>query len=321
MQRGGDRSEPGRVQKFVGTIPEFVRSYDRMPSRMTGRFSLGPKNNQNMAKVIFNGKIIDENEAKISIADKGYFFDFAVYSSIKVIQGKIFFPEYHVSRLFESAKLIDLEHEFKKDDVISWLYKLVEADKIKDALLRIILIGDPHKTGGVKLFIFSIGGLTFYPDKLYKQGAKVITYKGERRIPKSKTKDLLMSFLAYREAKKQDALDALLVDNEGNIREGTRSNFFAIKNQTIITPPSEKVLEGIAKKIILEIVKNNFEIKYEDIPLAAVKNYDEFFISSTSMNVMPIKQIDAIIFNTDFPKTRLIGKLFKEYYDKQIFSK
>jgi branched-subunit amino acid aminotransferase/4-amino-4-deoxychorismate lyase len=274
-----------------------------------------------MAKAIFNGKIIEENEAKISIADKGYFFDFAVYSSVKVIQGKIFFFEYHIARLFESARMIDLKHNLKSDEVAKWLEKLVEAEKIKDSLLRIILIGDPDDKGEEKLFIFPIGGLTFYPDKFYKQGAKVITFCGERRIPKSKTKNLLMSFIAYREAKKQDALDALLIDSKGNIREGTRSNFFAIKGQTIFTPPADNVLEGVTKKIILEVAKNDFEIKEAEILLKDVRNYDEIFISSTSMNVMPIKQIDDIIFETDFEKTRLVEKLFKDYYNKEIFKK
>lgn len=272
-------------------------------------------------KVIFNGKIINESNAKVSITDKGYFFDFAVYSSIKVIQGKNFFPTYHVDRLFESARLIDLKHEFKKDEVVAWLYKLVEINKIKDALLRIILIGDPDNNKTAKLFIFSVGGLTFYPDRFYRQGVKVITYRGERRIPNSKTKDLLINFLAYREAKKQNALEALLIDKQGNIREGTRSNFFAIKNQTIITPPPDKVLEGITKKIVLRVAKKHFRIIHDDIPLKSVKDYDEFFITSTSMNVMPIRQIDNIIFETNFEKTRLVQKLFKEFYTKKILTK
>lgn len=266
-----------------------------------------------MPKAIFNGKIIDESEAKISIADKGYFFDFAVYSSVKVVQGKTFFPEYHVARLFESAKLIGIKKIFTNGEVISWIKTLVKTDQIQDALLRLVLIGDPDNTNQEKLFIFKVSGLTFYPDKLYKQGAKVIAYKGERRVPNSKTKDLLMSFLAYNEAKKQNALDALLIDNDGNIREGTRTNFFAIKDQTIFTPPSEKVLEGITKKIILETAQKKFKIVKTNIPLKNIRNYEEVFISSTSMNVMPIKQIDDIVFKTDFKKTRLIQKLFKEY--------
>ncbi len=273
-----------------------------------------------MTKAIYNGEIINAEEAKISIADKGYFFDFAVYTSIKVVQGKIFFPEFHVIRLFESAKLIGIEHGYKEEDVVSWIHKLIKINKIKNALLRIVLIGDPDEEE-TKLFIFSVGGLTFYPDKFYKQGVKVITFYGERRVPKSKTKDLLMSFIALREAKKQNALESLLIDDKGNIREGTRSNFFAIKQQTIFTPPDDKVLHGITRKIIMEAAKNNFMVKKIDIPLKDIKNYDEIFISSTSMNIMPIKQIDGIVFQTDFKKTRLLGKLFKDYYDKEIFKK
>lgn len=266
-----------------------------------------------MAKAILNGRIIKEKEANISVADKGYFFDFAVYSSVKVIRGKIFFPKYHVLRLFESAELLGLSHKYRESEVISWINKLVLRDDIQDALLRIVLIGDPDEKGDEKLFILNVGGLTFYPDKLYKKGCKVITYAGERRVPRSKSKDLLISFLAYREAKKQEALDALLVDCDGNIREGTRTNFFAIKNDILFTPPPEKALGGITKKLILEAVKKDFEIRHEDIPLKNIKSYDEFFISSTSMNVMPVGQIDDIVLENNFPKTKIVQKLFKEF--------
>jgi len=271
-----------------------------------------------MAKVIFNGKLIDEKEAKIPIADKGYFFDFAVYSSIKVIQGKVFFPDYHVDRLFESAELIGLKHLFKREDVVAWLNELVKANSIKDSLLRIVLIGDPDEKGEEKLFIFQVTGLTFYPDKLYKQGAKAITYPGERRIPQSKTKDLLLSFLAYREAMKNGAIEALLIDNEGFIREGTRSNFFAIKGKTLFAPPARKALEGVTKKIVLEAAKNDFEIRHEGIKPENLKDYDEVFLTSTLFNVMPIKIIDELVMETDFSRTKLISRLFKEFYKKNL---
>ena len=264
---------------------------------------------------------MEEKDVNVSIADKGYFFDFAVYSSMKVITGKIFFSDYHVKRLFESAKLIGLEHNFSEKKVLNWLNELVEINKIKDSLLRVILVGDPDNKSKAKLFIFPISGLTYYPSKLYKHGVKVITYHGERLIPRAKTKNLLMSFMALREAKDKSAIEALLVDRQGNIREGTRTNFFAIKNKTIITPPEDKILGGITKKIILEIAKKDFDIKHEDISVNKLKNYDEFFITSTSMNVMPIRQIDDMILNTDLKQTKLIAKLFKEYYDREVFGK
>jgi branched-subunit amino acid aminotransferase/4-amino-4-deoxychorismate lyase len=271
-----------------------------------------------MDYVIFNGKIVPKSEANINISDKGYFFDFAVYSSVKVIRGKIFSPEYHVDRLLESARFIDLGHQFSREEILGWLDLLVKKNKIGDALLRLVLIGDADNNREAKFYAFPITGLTYYPDKVYKGGIKVITYRGERRWPNSKTKDLLLGFLAYREAKKQGANEALLVDNDGNIREGTQSNFFAIKGDTLIRSPREKVLGGITEKIILASVAGKFKVKEEDIPLAKLKDYDEFFISSTTRNVIPIRQIDEIDVSSDFPKIKTIQKLFKDYYHEHF---
>lgn len=274
-----------------------------------------------MQYTIKNGELIEESKAKIPITNKAYFFDFAVYSSLKVIQGKIFFLEYHVDRLFESAKLINLGHSFRKEQVVDWLNLLVEKNKLKNAFLRIVLVGDATENKKPDLYIFSLTGVTFYSDKFYKRGVKVISYRGERRIPKAKTKDLLLSFLAFREAKNKNAIEALMIDNDGNIREGTRSNFFAIKGNTLITPPKEKVLEGITRKMILQVAKKDFEIKEEDIPFSKIKEYDEFFITSTLFNALPINQIDDTKIESDFKKTKIIQKLFKDYYHRVILEK
>jgi branched-subunit amino acid aminotransferase/4-amino-4-deoxychorismate lyase len=201
---------------------------------------------------------------------------------------------------------------------MAWLDLIIHENHLDNALLRIVMIGDADENREAKLFIFCVSGLTFYDHKLYKQGAKAITYLGERRYPTAKTTDLLLSFLALREAKKAGALDALLVDREGFIREGTRSNFYAIRGNKLVVPPAEKVLEGVTKKIVLEVAQDNFKIVEEDIPHNALAKYDEFFITSTSMNVMPIKQIDDYVIHTNFEKTKIIEKLFKNYYEKNV---
>jgi branched-chain amino acid aminotransferase len=134
----------------------------------------------------------------------------------------------------------------------------------------------------------------------------------------SKVKNLLLNFLAYREARKADALDALLIDQTGNIREGTRTNFFAIKGNTIYTAPAEQVLEGVTKKIVFQVARPQFEIQEVNIAADQLANYDEFFITSTSMNVMPVSQIDDYIIKTDFTQTKKIMALFKEYYRKNV---
>jgi len=247
------------------------------------------------------------------------FFDFAVYSNIKVVQGKMFLPELEIEKLFESAKTIGVEHNFTKEKIIEWMKKLIKENNIKDALVRVLLIG-PEKEMEPTLFLFPVG-LTFYPNKFYNEGIKLITFEGERLFPTSKTKDLLLGYIAYRKAANQGAIDALLIDRDKNVREGTRSSFFVIKGNTLIAPPKEKVLEGVTRKIILEIAQKIMKVKEEDIPIKKIKQYDGHFITGTTLNVMPVKQINDIILRDEIgEKVKELQKLFVVDKIKKIMS-
>ena len=271
--------------------------------------------------VILNGKAIKKEDATISIFDKAIFFDFAVYDSLKVIKGKPFFPKFHAERLLESAKVIGLEHNFDKDFIVNSYNLLIEKNKMTNGIIRVLFVGAGDKTEIPRLYMFVLG-LTFYPEKFYKKGVKVITFEGERHFPQSKTTDLILNFLAYRKAQEEGALDSLLIDRGGFIREGTRTNFFAVKDGKIYTAPLSDVLEGITRKILMEIAKkNDLEVVEKKIKLADLDKYQEFFITSTSMNVMPVVEIrDKIVSKEVGPITKQLMKLFKDYYKKEVFN-
>jgi branched-chain amino acid aminotransferase len=266
---------------------------------------------------IFNGQLIEDFDATIPATDKGYFFDFAVYDSTKVIQGKSFFPEFHIERLLNFAAQLEIIHPFSQKEVENWLDALIEKNELTDAYVRFLLVGDPAgKPEKAKLFISSVTGITYYPNKFYSEGIKTITYQGERCFPTAKTTDLLLGFLAKREATRSGAEEALLVDNNGFIREGSSSNFFAIRGKELIVPPDKKNLLGITKKILLEIAEEKFDIVKADIPRTKIASYDEVFITSTLRNVMPIRQINDVAFENGFEKTKMLAAMFKKYYTK-----
>ncbi|MBS3061744.1 MAG: aminotransferase class IV [Candidatus Diapherotrites archaeon] len=269
-------------------------------------------------KVLLNGRLIAESEAVLPVSDKAYFFDFCVYESLKVVSGKVFFSEYHVDRLFDSAKVIGLGHSFSKAAVVSWIEKVVEANSLIDAFLRVLLIGDADANKDPKLFVFPLAGVTFYPKKFYSQGVKTISFSGERLFPNAKTKDLLLGFVALRAATKAGALEALLVDADGNVREGTRSNVFAFKGNKLFFPPKEKVLEGVTKKILLKVCAPHFELVARDLPLKKIGCFDEVFISSTLFNALPVRQVDDVVFAGPFEKTKRVQKLFRDYYHAAV---
>jgi branched-subunit amino acid aminotransferase/4-amino-4-deoxychorismate lyase len=264
------------------------------------------------AFVIRNGETVRKEEACVSVYNKQLFFDFAVYSNIKVVRGRMLFPELEIEKLFQSAVAIGLRHSFTAHELLKWASDLVVVNNLKDALIRILLIGSEAGTNPI-IFLFPVG-LTFYSRGFYRRGARLVTFQGQRQFPAAKTTNLLLEYLAYREASNKGAIDALLTDGEGNITEGTRCSFFAIKGGVLIAPPRGKVLEGVTRKILFDIAPSVIRVEERDIKLDELQECEEFFITGTTFGLMPIRQIDGIYAKSVAgAKFKELQKKFKEY--------
>ena len=265
-------------------------------------------------RVLFNGSIIEETKAVLPVSDKAVWFDFGVYESTKVIQGKAFYPEKHIERFFHSANLIGMQMGFEPEEVLGWIHKFIAEEKLDNALLRLFAYGDTEKNKQARIYIFSLG-LTFYPNTFYSQGTKAITYPGERFLPQSKNFNMLLNFSAFRLAQQNGAVEALLVNRDGFVTEGTRSNLFIVEKDMIVTPTEEDVLSGVTRDLLIQWAhEKNILIGEEKITKERVYNAREAMITSTNMNVMPIVAIDErkIGNGTVGEKTRELHLLFRE---------
>ena len=263
---------------------------------------------------------MEEGEAKVSITDKAVWYDFGVYESVKVLQGSVMWPQMHVERFFKSAELIGMNMGEKREEVIRWIGDFASAMGLKDHLIKMCAYGDADKNEKARIFMFALG-LTFYHDKFYKDGVKVITYQGERHFPNAKSFDILLNFLAYREARGGGAFDALLVDRDGNVREGTSTNLFAVEHGAVVTPLKEDVLEGVTRIHVIELLKENkIPFREERIIAERLKNVDEIFITATSPNVMPVTNVnDQVIRDGKVGEvTKSVMKLYREMQMKFI---
>ena len=252
-----------------------------------------------------NLKIIPESEAVIPITKREIFSSFGVYESIKIKNGIVEFSTEHIARLFDSAIILKLSHQFKKDLIEKSLGKLVDINKTVDGTIKLHLIGGDS----ADLFAY-ITDLPVYPGSFYTDGVKVISYIGERAFPHAKSNCLLLNYMAAREAMAAGALDAILIDRHGYALEGSRSNLFAVKGKTIITSEDD-VLYGVTRKRILSIADNlGFLIDFKKMYLSDIKqgSCDEVFITSTSMGAIPVSTIDDISIGSSFPVTSLINK-------------
>ena len=261
-------------------------------------------------KFIFNCELEPINKANISVEDIYFSYGFGVYEALKIRQKVLFFPEMHIKRLFHSAKIINLEHCFSEDQIISSLEKLQSENNLIDATLKILIIGGKRKAQS-QLYAFALNPL-FIPDKFYKKGIKVITYSGERIFPQAKTLNMLLSVLAYKEAKKQEAYDTLFVDSKNFVTEGTRTNLFFTDNQYIYTPPQKQVLEGVTKATLEKVAQEaGIRIKEKKLPIKDLHKYSGYFLTSTSSKVLPITTIN----NLTFMIPEIVRKLMQQYND------
>ena len=252
-----------------------------------------------------NMELIEEKDAVLPVTQRELFSSFGVYESIKVQDGKVEHVLDHLTRLFESARILKLEHNFKIDDVVMSLDKLIQANGDRKVSLKLQLLGGKDPS----LFAFTTE-LPVYPAEFYTDGVKVISYIGERIFPHAKSNCLLLNYMAAREAIAAGALDAILVDRSGYALEGSRSNLFAVKGDTIITSAND-VLYGVTRKRTLAIAEDlGLSIDFKKIPLLDIKQggFDEVFITSTSMGAIPIRTIDDISIGSSFPVTSLINK-------------
>jgi Branched-chain amino acid aminotransferase/4-amino-4-deoxychorismate lyase len=259
-----------------------------------------------------NGKILPISEAVVPLASIEYSYGFGVYESIRVKNKNPIFLSDHLARLMDSAKIIGLEHLFSENEIAKYISELINKNAVETCNLKILLIGAPSREEA-QLNIICLNPL--FPDKkIYRDGADLITYQYERPFPHAKSLNMLNSYLAYRSAKQAGAYDALLLNCHGFITEGTRTNFFCLKDKIIFTPPEAEILPGVTRKKLLEVAQENgYKIEEKNIKLEDLINYDGVFISSTSSKIVPIKKIDELILNPPPEALKKLMSLFDDY--------
>ena len=261
-----------------------------------------------------NGKILPVKQAVVPLSNIAYSYGFGVYETVRVINGTPYFLIDHLERLGESARIIGIDHPFTGAGVEESISQLIAKNKVNTCNVKILLIGGAQKEDA-QLYILCLNPL--FPDKsLYRDGASFITCEYERAFPHAKTLNMLQSYLAYRDAKASGAYDALLLDNNGCIVEGTRTNFFCIMERTIITPPEDKILLGVTRKALLQVAQeSDFTVHEQSITWGDICGYDGAFVTSTSSKIVPVRAIDDAQLPEIPQNLRELMQLFDTFLD------
>jgi D-alanine transaminase len=270
--------------------------------------------------VYFNDKYIPHQEVKISPFDRAFLFSDGVYEALRTYTGKLFRLDDHLQRLKYS--LSQLEIPFDNFHQIENIFiKLAEINNIRSEysvylqISRGVSFPRTHNyENNLTPNVFAFAKPIKDNSKEKNIGVKIILEKYLRWLRCDiKSTSLLSAVMVNQNAVRNHAFEAILFRDD-IITEGSHTNFFAIKNNKIYTAPlSNYILNGVTRKVILELCKEN-KVDFSEmcIKVSDIKNYDEFFITGTTTEVTPVIQIDDWIVGDGKPGniTRGIQELF-----------
>lgn len=209
----------------------------------------------------------------------------SVYEVIKIVKGVPLFLEEHMDRMRFSAKNMEIPFDCSDLSIAEKIAELVEINRVQNNNVKIICNRDD-------IFLTYLVKSHYPAKSYYEKGVHTVLYEGERENPNLKTLKDAFKNRVKTLTQKENARDALLVNKEGYITEGARSNIFFVLGDTIYTPPADSVLEGITRKYILKIcAAKGYKVQEKLLNTKVIKDLKGAFLTGTSIGFLPIASI------------------------------
>lgn len=266
--------------------------------------------------LISNGRVMPVSEAETLPASSSR----TIYEVIRVMSGVPLFLERHMERLEASARLMG--------------YSLgPTAGKVESSIRELIKVnGSPNKN--IKVIVYNLDSSTpqhmayfihsSYPShEEYSKGVHAILLKEERSNPNAKVVNSSYKERVAEALARAKAYEALLVNSNNEITEGSRSNMFFVKNRTVVTAPKGNVLIGITRVCVFELCKKlGIEIIEKPVAVSELGEMEGVFMTGTSPKLLPLGTIDDMSFSSaDNPIIKSLMKGYDEMLDEYVRNK
>ena len=276
-------------------------------------------------KVYINGRLVDKEDAKVSVYDHGLLYGDGVFEGLRSYSGKGFRLDRHLDRLYESARAIWLEIPIKQSDLAKAVNDTLRANSLEDAYIRLVVtrgagsLGlDPNRTSDPQVIIIT-DKIALYPAELYERGLDIITASTIRNhpaalSPRIKSLNYLNNILAKIEGLQAGCIEALMLNTKGEVAECTGDNIFLVRGGVLLTPPLDAgILEGVTRDAVIELARQS-KIEVREMPLTKHDVYvaDECFLTGTAAEVIPVVKVDGRVIGpgTPGPVTRDLRERF-----------
>lgn len=247
-----------------------------------------------MVKVWVDGALVDDEQARVSVYDHGLTTGDGVFETVKVVDGRTFALSRHLARLAHSARGLELP-EPDLDRVREGVVELLRAGDVPEvARLRVTYTGGVSPLGSDRGEAGPTLVLALAPMSPRAEACDVAVVPWPRNergaLAGLKTTSYAENVLALAYAKRRGAGEAVFANTVGNLCEATGSNIFLVRGGRLLTPPlAAGCLAGVSRGLVLEWVGG----EEEDVPVGALAEAEEAFLTSTSRDVQPVRAVDG----------------------------
>ncbi|MBM7587835.1 branched-chain amino acid aminotransferase [Bacillus pakistanensis] len=256
--------------------------------------------------IYLNGQYVKKEEAVVSVYDHGFLYGDGVFEGIRMYDGNVFRLKEHVDRLYDSAKSIMLNIPQSKEELSDVIVETLRRNELRDAYIRVVVsrgVGnlglDPFTCSKPQIIVIA-EQLALFPKSLYDTGIEIVTVASRRNradvlSPKVKSLNYLNNILVKIEANLAGVSEALMLNDQGYVAEGSADNIFIVKGNVIKTPPGYVgALEGITRNAIIDMAQLlGFEMREEVFTRHDVYTADEVFLTGTAAEVIAVVKVDG----------------------------
>ncbi|MFZ4399860.1 MAG: aminotransferase class IV [Bacteroidales bacterium] len=263
--------------------------------------------------LIYNSQLVEKDSIdEINLSD-----GVIVYEVIRVIDGIPLFLEDHMSRLNESANLAGFEININNVEINSSIRQLsIENQTLNGNIKLMFQFKKNHKL----LFLCYFIKHNYPDDSEYQHGVKTILFTAERSNPLAKINDFEFRQITEEIISNKKVYEVLLVNRNGLITEGSKSNVFFIKDNIIYTAPENIILQGITRKYVIETAYySQMEIVEKSVNKKDIKQFDSVFLTGTSPKILPVSSIGNINYDVNHPLLRKLMNEFEEEIDNYFY--
>ncbi|PTQ55226.1 MAG: Branched-chain amino acid aminotransferase [Candidatus Carbobacillus altaicus] len=277
--------------------------------------------------IFLDGSWVTREEATVSVFDHGLLYGDGVFEGIRAYDGVVFRLKEHIDRLYQSAKAILLEIPYTPEEMHELVLELLRKNNFRSAYIRLIVtrgVGDlgldPFKCPRASVIIIA-QELALFPAELYEKGIQVVTVSTRRNrndvlAPAIKSLNYLNNIMAKIEARRAGAQEALMLNTEGFVAEGTGENVFLVRKNALLTPPAYiGALKGITRQAVIDLAGGlGFTVLEQPFTLHDVYTADEMFFTGTAAEIVPVVMVDGRTIGEGVPGT-MTKQLSQAFHD------